>query len=64
MKKLEINKQDLKNNLNIIKEILKKDNPKTKIIGVVKANGMGLDLVQYSSFLIENESHILAAANL
>ena len=64
MKKLEINKQDLKNNLNIIKEILKKDNPKTKIIGVVKANGMGLDLVQYSSFLIENEINILAVANL
>ncbi len=60
MKKLEINKSDLENNLNIIKNI---DN-KIEIIAVVKANGMGLGLIEYSKILIENGIEILAVANV
>ena len=48
MKKVVIDKKDLENNIKIIKTM---KNKKTKIIGVVKANGMGLDLVKYSKFL-------------
>ena len=60
MKKLEINKNDLKNNIEIIKNI--DDN--IKIIAVVKANGMGLGLVEYSKTLLENGIESLAVANL
>ena len=59
MKKLEINKNDLKNNIEIIKNI--DDN--IKIIAVVKANGMGLGLVEYSKTLLENGIESLAVAN-
>lgn len=63
MKKLEINKNDLKNNIDIIKNIASASNSnKTKIIAVVKANGIGLDLIKYSKFLIENEITTLAVA--
>lgn len=61
MKKLEVKKEDLIYNLNSIREILK-DN--TKIIAVVKANGMGLGLVEYSKFLVENNIECLAVANI
>ena len=61
MKKLEISKEDLKYNLDIIKE--KANNFNTKIFAVVKANGMGLDLVQYSKFLIENGIQTLAVSD-
>lgn len=61
MKELIINIDDLKNNLNIIKE---KVGDISKIIAVVKANGMGLDLVKYSEFLIQNGIEILAVSNV
>ena len=48
MKKFEISKEDLRYNLNLINEKL---SGKSEIIAVVKANGMGLDLVKYSKFL-------------
>lgn len=60
MKKLEIGNKDLKYNLNLLKSNL--DTNKTKIIGVVKGNGMGLDLIQYSKFLINNGIETLAVA--
>lgn len=60
MKKLEIVIDDLKHNLNLIKKSI----GDTKIIAVVKANGMGLDLVQYSRFLTLNGVHSLAVANV
>ena len=63
MKVLEINKENLLNNLNIVKNIIFEKSPNTKIIGVVKSNGMGLGLVEYSNFLIENEIDMLAVAN-
>ena len=64
MKKLEISKSDLKYNLDSIKNILEETGSNTQIIAVVKANGMGLDLIQYSKFLIENGIEILAVANV
>ena len=50
MKVLEISKDDLKYNLNLIQN---KISNKSEIIAVVKANGMGLDLIKYCKFLIE-----------
>ena len=54
MKRLEIQENDLKNNLDIIQKKLKSSNKDIKIIAVVKANGMGLDLIKYSKFLVKN----------
>ena len=59
MKSLVINKEDLKHNIRIIKNIVKEtgrqDNHKPiKLIAVVKGNGYGLGLIQYSKFLIDN----------
>ena len=67
MKKVVINSSDLKNNIEILKKLLeeksmKNDIHNSKIIDVVKANGMGLDLVQFSHFLIENGINDLAVA--
>lgn len=69
MKILEINKKDLKNNINIIKSIVigktrDDEGNKIQIIGVVKANGMGLDLVQMSKFLIDNGITFLAVSTV
>ncbi len=61
MKKLEIRKDDLIYNLNLIREIVKEN---TKIIAVVKANGMGLGLVEYAKFLVENNVKYIAVANI
>ena len=58
MKELEIKIDDLKHNLNSIKRHAKG----TKIIAVVKANGMGFDLIKYSRFLIDNGIENLAVA--
>lgn len=60
MKILEISKKDLKYNLNLLKNKL--DSNKTQIIGVVKGNGMGLGLIQYSNFLLDNGISMLAVA--
>lgn len=64
MKRLEIQENDLKNNLDIIQKKLKSSNKDIKIIAVVKANGMGLDLIKYSKFLVKNNIKYLAVANL
>lgn len=60
MKKLEISKKDLEHNLNEIKNVINDRN--VKIIAVVKANGVGLDLIKYSKFLIQNGIKYLAVA--
>lgn len=68
MKKLIINRKDLKNNLKIIRKMVDsagKDDlgNNVKIIAVVKGNGMGLDLIEFSKILVNNGIEILAVAN-
>lgn len=68
MKRIEISKEDFKYNISALKNVIKNskvdDNGnKVKVIAVVKANGVGLGLVPYSKFLIENGIRILAVAN-
>ena len=69
MKSLVINKEELKHNIrkikNIVKETGRQDNHKAiKLIAVVKGNGYGLGLIQYSKFLIDNGVDFLAVATV
>ena len=69
MKILNINKNDLKNNINIIKNVVigkEKDDKgnKVQIIAVVKANAMGLGLVEFSKFLLKNGITFLAVSTV
>lgn len=69
MKKLMVSRKDLKNNLKIIRKRLNslgKDDlgNRPKIIAVVKGNGMGLGLVEYSKFLVNHGIDFLAVANI
>lgn len=59
MNLLVIDREDLKHNIKIIKKLSnsnkEENNEKNvKIIAVVKKNGYGLDIVQYTKFLIDN----------
>ena len=66
MEQLVIKKEDLKNNIKKIKEYVKtcKSTEPYTIIGVVKGNGYGFDLIQFSKFLINNGIDYLAVATL
>lgn len=60
MNTLIINKEDLTHNINVIKNEVNMD--KYTIIGVVKGNGYGLGLRDYSEVLLENGIKMLAVA--
>ena len=67
MNKLEINKEDLKYNVDKIfenanKYVTEKKRKTTKIIAVVKINAYGLDIVKFSKFLVENGIDYFAVA--
>lgn len=67
MKELLVEKDKIKHNLRVIKQIIneKKDSgKKVKIIAVVKGNGYGLGLIQYSKFLVDNGIQMLAVATV
>ena len=66
MKVLEINKQDLIHNIDIIKKLNKmEENLKSpEIIAVVKGNAYGMGLVQFSEILIEQGIEFLAVATV
>ena len=60
MNTLIINKNDLRHNINTIKKQINSD--EYTIIGVVKGNGYGLGIKEYSKFLIDNGINMLAVA--
>lgn len=66
MKSLIINKEDLKHNIKRIKDYAKKGKSgnNTKIIAVVKSNGYGLGLIEYTKFLIDNGIDIFAVSTV
>ena len=64
MKTLVVETEKIKHNLKIIKEIIGKNNKKTKIIAVIKGNGYGLGLIEYAQLLVDNGIEILAVATV
>jgi len=64
LKQLVVNKEDLKHNINRIKDYTKKisNDDNYTIIAVVKGNGYGLGLKEYSEVLVENGIKYLAVA--
>ncbi len=69
MKKFVVKKDDLRHNIDVIKKHAKangKDDSGnyTKIIAVVKANGYGMGIVEYTKFLIDNGIDIFAVATV
>lgn len=66
MKKLVIDQKTLKENIEKIKNYAPKldNNEEYTIIGIVKGNGYGLDLIKYSKFLINNGIKMLAVATV
>ena len=61
MKVVEIDKNNFKNNIEVIRKI-NQETPDTKIYAVVKGNGGGLDIIKYAKFLVENGMTSLAVA--
>lgn len=65
MKQLVINKEALKHNINKVKEYAKKfsKNDEYTIIGIVKGNGYGLNLIQYAELLSNQRNWIFGSSN-
>jgi alanine racemase len=66
---LVINKEDLRHNINKIKEYAKKSGQddagkNVKIIAVVKGNGYGMGIVEYTKFLIDNGISMFAVSTM
>lgn len=68
MKTLVINKKDLAHNINVLQRASKnqiiRGGSDYQIIAVVKGNGYGLGLIEYSKFLIDNGINILAVSTV
>ena len=64
MKALVVEKENLKHNLKIVTDLINKDEKKPKLIAVVKGNGYGLGLVEYTNFLIDNGVDFFAVATV
>ena len=69
MNTLVINKKDLRHNINKIKEYAKKSGQDdagkdVKIIAVVKGNGYGMGIVEYTKFLIDNGISMFAVSTM
>lgn len=64
MKELVVEKDKIKHNLKVIKQIINEKNSDARIIAVVKGNGYGLGLVEYSQLLIDNGVTMLAVATV
>jgi len=62
MSVLLIDKQNLRNNVKIINQMAEESN--CKIIAVVKGNGYGIGIVEYTKFLIENGIDFFAVASV
>ena len=69
MNTLVINKEDLRHNINKIKEYAKKSGQDdagkdVKIIAVVKGDGYGMGIVEYTKFLIDNGISMFAVSTM
>ena len=64
MKALIVEKENLKNNLRIVREIINKDKKRPKLIAVIKGNGYGLGLIEYANFLLDNGVDFFAVATV
>lgn len=60
MKQLVISKDDLRHNIERVKAFTRNAN----IIGIVKGNGYGLGLIEFSNFLVNNGIEYLAVATI